>query len=561
MLIRKLFQYAIVLILFGSCTFFKNVQTKLFPYKDIDVETLTTTTTTNPTQNPTNQPTKSPQPSQPLQSTSQALKPPQPTSQPLKPSQPSLPLVPREFRAAWIASVANINWPSKPGLSSAEQQAEAIGILNYLQDNNFNAVVLQVRPQADALYESKIEPWSYFLTGQQNKAPHPFYDPLEFWIEESHKRGMELHAWLNPYRAHHTTSKSISEKSVVKTNPEQVYLLKEGFWWMDPALKSTQDRTSAVVMDIVKRYDVDGIHFDDYFYPYPSYNGDKDFPDQKSWNEYVKNGGTLSKGDWRRDAVNTLIERLYKEIKAEKKHVKFGLSPFGIYRPGYPASVQGFDQYEKLYADAKLWLNKGWIDYFTPQLYWPINKPGQSFPVLLGWWQQENTLQRHLWPGISIGTNKNGVTDNREVLAQIELSRSMIPKSMGTVHWNVSSLTKNPTLTNALKQGPYKNPALVPASPWLGEQVPAKPRLSVKKNGESVLLDWNATDKNIFKWVLYTQYENNWEYQIMGREQLKTTLQRSTKDPSGKNLPLKNIVLTAIDRNGIESTPEAFAVE
>ncbi len=548
-------------LLLSSCTFLKNLQTKLFPYKDVDVETLTTHTTNNPTNAPTNNPTKNPQnpqPAQPLQNTAQPLQP----TQPLKPtSQPSLPVVPREFRAAWIASVANINWPSKPGLSTTEQQAEAIGILNYLQDNNFNAVVLQVRPQADALYASKIEPWSYFLTGQQNKAPHPFYDPLEFWIHESHKRGMELHAWLNPYRAHHTTSKSISEKSVVRTNPEQVYLLKEGFWWMDPALQSTQDRTSSVVMDIVKRYDVDGIHFDDYFYPYPSYNGDKDFPDHKSWNEYVKNGGALSKGDWRRDAVNTLIERLYKEIKAEKKHVKFGLSPFGIYRPGYPSSIQGFDQYDKLYADAKLWLNKGWIDYFTPQLYWPINKPGQSFPVLLGWWQQENTLQRHLWPGISIGTNKSGVTDNQEVLAQIELSRNMIPKSMGTVHWNVSSLTKNPTLTSALKEGPYKNPALVPASPWLDQQAPSRPSVSVKKNGESVLLNWHAKDKDVFKWVLYAQYENNWEYQIMGREQLKTTLQLSTKDPSGKNLTLKNIVLTAIDRNGNESIPEAIAVE
>ena len=166
----------------------------------------------------------------------------------------------REFRAAWIATVANINWPSKPGLSTEEQKAEALSILNYLQENRFNAVIFQVRPQADALYKSDIEPWSYFLTGQQDRAPLPFYDPLTFWIEEAHKRGMELHAWLNPYRAHHTTGKDISNRSVVKTNPERVYLLKEGFWWMDPAMKATQDHTSRVVMDIVKRYDVDGIH-------------------------------------------------------------------------------------------------------------------------------------------------------------------------------------------------------------------------------------------------------------------------------------------------------------
>jgi uncharacterized lipoprotein YddW (UPF0748 family) len=188
----------------------------------------------------------------------------------------------REFRAAWVASVANINWPSKPGLSTEEQQIEAISILNYLQENKFNAVILQVRPQADALYASVIEPWSYFLTGEQDKAPEPFYDPLSFWIEEAHKRGLELHAWMNPYRAHHSSGKEISSKSIVRTNPETVYWLKEGYWWMDPALQFTQDHTSKVVMDVVKRYDVDGIHFDDYFYPYPSYNGNDDFPDDRS---------------------------------------------------------------------------------------------------------------------------------------------------------------------------------------------------------------------------------------------------------------------------------------
>ena len=551
MLMRKFFLPLIALAMFGSCTFFKNAQSKLFPYKDVDVETLTKTSTPS-------QLSQISQPSQPSQ-ISQPSQPPQLYQ--LSPPPPPLPSIPREFRAAWIASVANINWPSKPGLSTEEQQTEAIDLLDYLQENNFNAIILQVRPQADALYASEIEPWSYFLTGQQNKAPYPFYDPLAFWIKEAHKRGMELHAWLNPYRAHHTTSKSISEKSVVRTNPEQVYLLKEGFWWMDPSLKSTQDRTSQVVLDIVKRYDVDGIHFDDYFYPYPSYNGDKDFPDQKSWNEYVKNGGKLSRGDWRRNAVNTLIERLYHEIKAEKKHVKFGISPFGIYRPGYPSSVTGFDQYEKLYADAKLWLNKGWIDYFTPQLYWPINKTGQSFPVLLEWWQQENKLQRHLWPGISIGTNKYGITDNKEVLGQIDLSRKLIPKSQGVVHWNISSLTKNPTLTQELKQGPYKAQALVPASKWLNTSAPAAPKVNIKKNGESVQVSWNAEDKNHFRWVVYSQYGNKWEYEIKNKEELATSLKSKVSNGSGEIATLKNIVVTTIDRTGNESQQRVIPVE
>jgi uncharacterized lipoprotein YddW (UPF0748 family) len=557
MLMRQLLLLIVSILVFNSCTFLKTVQTKVFPYKDVDVETLTQT----------------PKPSQPYQlpktnSTPSTPSTPSTSSTPSTPSNspspappPTLPSIPREFRAAWIASVANINWPSRPGLSTEEQKTEAIDLLNYLQANNFNAVILQVRPQADALYASSIEPWSYFLTGQQNKAPFPFYDPLSFWIEESHKRGMELHAWLNPYRAHHTTGKNISEKSIVRTNPEQVHLLKEGFWWMDPSLKSTQDRTSKVVIDIVKRYDIDGIHFDDYFYPYPSYNGDKDFPDHKSWNEYLKNGGDLSRGDWRRESVNILIERLYKEIKAEKKYVKFGISPFGIYRPGYPASVKGFDQYDKLYADARLWLNKGWIDYFTPQLYWPINKPGQSFPVLLAWWQQENKMQRHLWPGISIGTDKYGITDNKEVLDQIKLSRTLIPKSQGVVHWNISSLTKNPTLTQELKQGPYKVQALIPTSTWLNSTLPTAPRVTIKKTGESINVIWNSTEKETFRWVVYSQYDNKWEYEIKNKEELTTSLKLKVSNGSGSSATLKNIVVTAIDRTGNESAQTMISVE
>ncbi|MEI9810180.1 MAG: family 10 glycosylhydrolase [Bacteroidota bacterium] len=336
----------------------------------------------------------------------------------------------REFRAAWIATVANINWPSKPGLSTDQQKQEAITLLDFLQKNNFNAAILQVRPQCDALYKSDLEPWSYFLTGEQGKAPAPYYDPLEFWIEEAHNRGLELHVWLNPYRAHHKDGKEITGQSIVKRHPELVVYLKEGYWWLDPSLKGTQDHSAAVVMDLVNRYDIDGVHFDDYFYPYPSYNLGADFPDSVSWNAYRQSGGKLSRGDWRRESVNVFIERLYKEIKAAKPYVKFGLSPFGIWRPGYPESIGGFDQYDQLYADARLWLNKGWIDYFTPQLYWPINRTLQSFPVLLGWWEGENLKKRHLWPGISVGRDTSAKNVN-EILSQIMIDRGMTPASKG----------------------------------------------------------------------------------------------------------------------------------
>ncbi|HET9429761.1 MAG TPA: family 10 glycosylhydrolase, partial [Chitinophagaceae bacterium] len=202
----------------------------------------------------------------------------------------SAPIVPdpypkaaREFRAAWVATVANINWPSKPGLPSEDQKREALELLDFLAAHHFNAVVFQVRPQCDALYKSELEPWSYFLSGQQGQPPNPYYDPLEFWIEAAHDRGLELHVWLNPYRAHHKAGMEISDQSIVKKHPELVVYLKEGYWWMDPSLKATRDHSTAVVMDLGRRYDIDGVHFDDYFYPYPSYNGGADFPDSASW--------------------------------------------------------------------------------------------------------------------------------------------------------------------------------------------------------------------------------------------------------------------------------------
>ncbi len=464
---------------------------------------------------------------------------------------PNTPKNIEEFRAAWIATVANINWPSKPGLSTSAQQQEALELLDFLEEHNFNAVVFQVRPQADALYNSEIEPWSYYLTGEQGKAPDPYYDPLKFWINAAHKRGLELHVWLNPYRAHHTTGKEISEKSVIKTNPDLVVELENGMWWMDPAQKGTQDRSSAVVMDIVKRYDVDGIHFDDYFYPYDSYNNGKDFPDDLSWRAYQAAGGQLSRGDWRRESVNIFIKRIYEEIKAEKPHVKFGLSPFGIWRPGYPESVQGYDQYDKLYADAKLWLNEGWIDYYTPQLYWKISQLGQSFPELLGWWQSENTKQRHLWPGMNVG-GEGDEMHITEVINQIMITRGMLPQSKGAVHWSIGPLIKNPELAKALKKGPYRKKTLVPPSPWLDNTPPEIPNVTVNENLDKMEITWGVeNEEDIHKWVLYFKYETgNWDYKILNSEKRSQDLQ---KEVGEKKTKLQKIGITSVDRTGNQS--------
>jgi len=466
---------------------------------------------------------------------------------------PATPKVMREFRAAWIATVANINWPSKPGLSTADQKAEAIVLLDYLQKHNFNAAILQVRPQSDALYKSDLEPWSYYLTGEQGKAPDPYYDPLEFWVKEAHDRGIELHVWLNPYRAYHPKGGNISDRSIVKTNPNLVVYLKDGYWWMDPSQKAVQDITTNVVIDLVKRYDIDGVHFDDYFYPYPEYNLKEDFPDSSSWTKYQNDGGKLSRGDWRRKSVNDLIERIYKEMKATKPTVKLGISPFGIWRPGYPESVvTGFDQYDVLYADAKLWLNEGWLDYFSPQLYWTIKRPNLSFPALLQWWSSENTKQRHLWPGISVGRDTSARTVD-ETLNQIMITRGMLPQSKGDVHWNISSDMKNTNLTKAMDETVYKDAALVPASPWLDNTAPDAPSVSFKKSTDSLQVSWAHTNEaDVFRWVIYYRQGTVWNYKICNRNDRSLALKLvggTDKAPTVIN----RIAVTAVDRTGNES--------
>jgi uncharacterized lipoprotein YddW (UPF0748 family) len=465
------------------------------------------------------------------------------------------PKVMQEFRAAWIATVANINWPSKPGLTVAEQKQEAINLLNLLQRLNFNAAILQVRPQADALYKSDIEPWSYFLTGTEGKAPDPYYDPLEFWVEEAHDRGLELHVWLNPYRAHSKTAGEPSANSIVKTKPGLVVKLKDGQYWMDPSKKEVQDQSAAVVRDLVKRYDIDGVHFDDYFYPYAEYNGGADFPDDESWAAYQQSGGKLTRADWRRASVNTFIERVYKEIKAEKKYVKFGVSPFGIWRPGYPESIEGFDQYDKLYADAKLWLNKGWVDYFSPQLYWTVNAQKLSFPVLLGWWQSENTKNRHLWPGMNIG--KGGDDQNAdEVINQIMISRGITPNSKGTIHWSIAGLIKHEKLRQGLLDGPYQKQAIVPASEWLDNKAPKAPTVTVVAKDSLLQVNWNHEQKNdVFRWVVYFKYGDKWSYKILNRKDASLEiLVAVNRNPTGTSKTALNAyAVTAVDRSGNES--------
>lgn len=480
-----------------------------------------------------------------------------PVTKPVTEIQPKilqLPEVNREFRAAWIATVANINWPTKNSLSSDQQKAEAIKILDLLQSLNFNAVIFQARPSADALYKSDLEPWSYFLTGQTGKAPSPYYDPLEFWITEAHKRGMELHVWLNPYRAHHTTGGTVTSQSMASKMSNETYKLRNGMYWMDPSHEKVQNHVSAVIKDLVKRYDIDAIHIDDYFYPYKEYNGGADFPDSKTWNVYKNSGGTLSKADWRRGNVNRFIKRIHDEIKAEKSYVKFGISPFGIWKPGFPADISGSSQYDELFADAKLWLNEGWCDYYAPQLYWK-DGGAQSYSSLLNWWKQETPKNVHLWPGLNTVGIKNVSDKAEEISKQIQITRNVLGKGAGEIHYSVDGISKNYGVITML-QHLYKESALVPASPWIKAEPVLKPELTARQTGSIVDLDWiSRNPKQVRKFVLFTKYGNRWETQIFN------ATETSTQIPVAKyGQKLTDVALKAVDRLGNESDYAAVDV-
>ncbi|MCX6922089.1 MAG: family 10 glycosylhydrolase, partial [Verrucomicrobia bacterium] len=337
----------------------------------------------------------------------------------------------REFRGVWVATVANIDWPSVKTLSTREQQAELRAILDRAAQLKLNVVIFQIRPACDALYASRFEPWSEFLTGTMGKPPEPFYDPLAFAVEEAHKRGLELHAWFNPYRARLLGTKSpAAPNHISRARPQLVRQYGE-FLWLDPGEKEVQDYSLNVVMDVLRRYDVDGIHFDDYFYPYKAHDSsgrDLDFPDDLSWRRFGA-GGKLSREDWRRENVNQFIQRVYKSIKAVKPWVKFGVSPFGIWRPTYPPPIRGLDAYAMLYADSRKWLVNGWVDYFAPQLYWEIDAPDRSFRALLRWWAEQNPKGRTLVPGMDstrIGGKSNfqAPWQPREIVNQIRLTRT-----------------------------------------------------------------------------------------------------------------------------------------
>ncbi|MBL8314882.1 MAG: family 10 glycosylhydrolase [Rubrivivax sp.] len=480
------------------------------------------------------------------------LQPPSPEGAPLPAAADLPPPEPREFRGVWVATVANIDWPSKPGLSGAAQRDEAIALLDRARSIGLNAVVLQVRPAADAIYPSTLEPWSEYLSGEQGRAPQlagePAWDPLAFWVHEAHRRGLELHAWLNPYRARHSTAQSPLAAAHIGVRRPALVKAYGDMLWMDPGEPEAAAHTLAVVADVVRRYDVDGVHIDDYFYPYPVKVGEAElpFPDDRAYAGHLLAGGALARDDWRRANVNSLVEKLRQTVQAIKPQVRVGISPFGLGRPDRrPPGVSGFSQYDKLYADVEGWLHNGWLDYLAPQLYWPIAREGQPFPVLLDAWLAENPMRRHIWPGLFTSQVTRGeplgprAWPAREILDQVLLQRTR-PEATGHIHFSMAALMQDRDgITTLLQMGPYAQPALVPATPWLDDQPPPAPML--RWAGARVLIE-PAAGEAASRWAVWRRARgvgSSWRFEVLGGSE-------RSLDPQGAEV----LAVAAVDRVG-----------
>jgi uncharacterized lipoprotein YddW (UPF0748 family) len=412
-----------------------------------------------------------------------------------RPSGERPPMPAREFRAAWAAVVHNIDWPSKKGLSASAQQAEMRAILDKMAALHMNALVLQVRPHADAVYASSKEPWSPWLTGTMGKSPG--YDPLHYAIQQAHARGIEVHAWFNPFRALSNASHGTSGNHVCKAAP---HITKRygNLVWCDPAAPETRARAFGAILDVVKRYDVDGVHLDDYFYPYPE--GGRSFPDGRS-------------PAVRRQIVDDFVQKLYADVKGAKPWVRVGISPFGIWRPGVPEGIEaGIDAYEQIGCDARKWLAKGWVDYLAPQLYWRDQPRKQSFSALLGWWRQQGS--RPVWPGIAttrIGSSEDPGRPASEITRQVELSRSIGKNWAGHIHWSVKGLTQNRGgISNLLAKGAYAQAALVPPMPWLSQKAPGRPAASARGDGGALRVSIQSGDRATARYAVQTRSGNQW---------------------------------------------------
>ncbi len=462
----------------------------------------------------------------------------------------------REFRAAWIATVANIDWPRST--DAEKQKKELISLLDNLKEANINAVLLQVRPECDALYDSPYEPWSKWLTGTQGKAPSPYYDPLKFACEEAHKRGMELHAWFNPYRAETSIgSYNTASSHVTKAHPEWIFE-RRNKKILDPGLPKVREFVTNVVLDVVNRYDIDGVHFDDYFYPYGGM-GNEDAETFKNYNR-----GITNLANWRRDNVNLLVKMVYDSIQVAKPHVKFGISPFGIWQSGYPSGIIGMNAYSEIYCDALAWLSAKTVDYLTPQTYWRIGG-SQDFIKLTNWWAGKvKAAGLHLYPGQAAYRmyDSNGWAVS-EITNQIEHVRSN-PDILGSVFFSAKSIPDNSKdLKGVLANGQYKYKALPPSMNWKDQVNPNQPQ-NVKFGAIPSLsqagLYWDspvvASDgDNAFMYVIYKFDKANISSEDLAdsRNIVEVTSNKYFVEKTSGDIAIPTYVVTALDRNFNES--------
>lgn len=397
----------------------------------------------------------------------------------------------REFRGAWIQCVNG----QFQGMSTEAMQKTLSYQLDELQKDGVNAIIFQVRPECDALYASPYEPWSRFLTGVQGRAPQPYWDPLKWMVDECHRRNMELHAWINPYRAKTKGTAELAATHIAVTHPERVFRY-DGQYIMNPGMPENRDYICSVVADIVRRYDIDGIHMDDYFYPYPA--AGEHIPDEQLFRQ--NSNGISNIGDWRRYNVNIFVKQLHETIAEIKPWVKFGVSPFGIYRnkKNSPngSDTNGLQNYDDLYADVLLWVNNGWIDYCVPQIYWQIGHPTADYKTLIKWWNQ-NASNRPLYIGEDIDrTVKYSDVDNSAInqMPAKYLLHQQSSNVRGTVLWYARLAVDNVGNYGSMLRNVYwRYPALQPGMPFIDNKAPKKVR-KVKPvwTADGYVLFWTA---------------------------------------------------------------------
>jgi uncharacterized lipoprotein YddW (UPF0748 family) len=456
----------------------------------------------------------------------------------------------RELRGAWISTVYNGTWPSRTGLSATEAKAELLGIFDALAGARMNTVFFQVRAESDAVYASTIEPWSRFLTGKQGQDPG--WDPLAFAVEEGHKRGLEVHAWLNPYRGLVSTQIEVAASHVTKMLPAATRAYGN-LLWMDPGVPEVRAHILDVVRDIVLRYDVDGIHFDDYFYPYPV--AGETFDDAVPYAAYKSGGGTLSKDDWRRSNVDTLVRETSELVTQTRASVRFGVSPFGIYRPGIPAGITGLDAYATLYCDPVRWMDEGWVDYLAPQLYWPTTQAAQAFGKLVAWWAGIAKSGRSIFVGHD--ATKAGTTawSLEEYDAQMKLVAAERPHgARGSIFFSAKPLvTDHAGLRSALASAHWKTPAATPplASASL-ESAGAAPTVRVVAHAAVVTASPHA--RSI---AVYREREDG----VFAIDRIEGLLDSAVAADVSVKLEPGTWALSVLDRRSVESRGARITVE